>query len=833
MTQTVQGIDQAAASLYTLVLDVGGMKCAGCVRAVEHRLLRYPGVTGAVVNLLTEVAAVECTSAIQIDTLALAQHLTTAGFPTQLRHDTRTEKIGRSPAIAFPELNSKTGQQPLQESRQQLWRVAIAASLVVISGLGHLNALTWINVPGFDNLWFHWGLATLALIGPGRTILIAGWQGARHGNPNMNTLVGLGTLAAYLTSCAAFWYPSLGWECFFDEPVMLVGAIVLGRALEQRAKHQALSALRSLLALQPQIARLITDPKHDQTLRAGVNSSEAGLSLNLDPKLTIELPVEQVKIGEWLQVLPGEAIPVDGEVVWGQTTVNESMLTGEPLPVAKQPGDLLTAGTLNQSGAVVLQATRTGRDTTLAHIITLVETAQTRKAPVQQLADRVAGYFTYVVIAIAILVFTFWYGIGTHLWSDVMTMNAGQFPLAISLSAHHAHATATTPLLLSLKLAIAVLVVSCPCALGLATPMAILVGTGMGAEQGLLIRGGDALERIRQIDTVIFDKTGTLTTGHPVLSDCLVLASEPLTAFQPHVDAAETLLQIAATVELGTTHPLATAILQKATDSKLSLLAGQAFHTQPGLGVSATVQEQTVLLGNRDWLRLQNIEIDSEAQNQAEVLEKAHKTVVFVALSGRLVGIMAVADTLRSESAATIATLKAMKLHVMLMTGDRREPAQSYAQAIGLREAEMIAEVRPDGKAAAIAELQSQGRNVAMVGDGINDAPALAQANVGIALHSGTDVAMETADIILMGDRLTDVVRSIQLGRATFNKIHQNLLWAFAYNIVGIPLAAGAFLPSVGLSLNPAAAGVMMSLSSIGVMINSLSLRRLPLNNVA
>lgn len=791
-------IAQPSTNPETITLNVGGMKCAGCVKVVEQQLSQCDGVVSASVNLVTEVATVEGQPGI-VDSEALAQKLTDAGFPSQLRQPLRgsTNPGETNPTEEFAE------KQRL-ENQQQTKRVAIAGVLLLLSGIGHLHQLGWAYLPGLSNIWFHAGLATIALVGPGRAILADGWRGLRRNAPNMNTLVGLGTLTAYTASLVALLFPQLGWECFFDEPVMLVGFILLGRTLEQRARGRAASAFRALVALQPTTARLIGDPAIN-----GVGQSGS------------EIPVDRVQVGEWLQVLPGERIPVDGEVVAGQTTVNESMLTGEPIPVTKQPGDFVAAGTLNQSGAIALKTTRTDKDTTLAQIIALVEAAQTRKAPIQHLADTVAGYFTYGVMTIATLTFLFWYFIGTQVWTDVLSPAQEGMGHAHSMVQHLMPLTQTvyhtSPLMLSLKLAIAVLVIACPCALGLATPTAILVGSGIGAERGLLIRGGDVLEKVHRLKTVVFDKTGTLTTGNPVVTDCLPL-QENLTA--------NALLQIAATVESGARHPLAVAIQQQAQQQELSLLSAQNFLTKPGSGVSAEVMGQLVVLGTGDWLTQQGIAIDQLAADQAQALAGAGKTVVYVAVDGSLAGIIAAKDSLRPDAQTTVQRLQQQGLRVMLLTGDRQSAANAIAHSLNLTDENVLAEVKPDGKAAAIAQLQAQGCQVAMVGDGINDAPALAQADIGISLHSGTDVAIETAEIVLMRDRLTDVVESIQLSRATFNKIRQNLFWAFAYNILGIPLAAGLLLPSLGIVLSPATAGAMMAFSSVSVVTNSLLLRR-------
>ncbi|MEH2165282.1 MAG: heavy metal translocating P-type ATPase [Nostoc sp.] len=804
--------------LEKIILDVGGMKCAGCVNAVERQLTQHPGVKSACVNLATEVAVVESEIGA-IDADALAQRLTAVGFPTQPRKANGI--AGEISTLPNP------AERQRREMRSSLWQLAIAAVLLILSGSGHFGNLGSSVLPVLNNIWFHCGLATIALLIPGRPILVDGWLGWRRNAPNMNTLVGLGTLTAYIASLVALLFPQLGWECFFDEPVMMLGFILLGRTLEQQARGRAAAAFRKLLALQPLLARLIANPE-----KAGMGSS------------SVEIPAEQVRVGECLQVLPGDKIPVDGEVVVGQTTVDESMLTGEAVPVIKKPGDMVTGGTLNQSGAIAIQATRTGSDTTLAQIVALVEAAQTRKAPVQKLADTVAGYFTYGVLTASLLTFVFWYFFGTHIWTDI-TMSGG-----MEMMSHAHHSSLPTPhsaLLVSLKLAIAVMVVACPCALGLATPTAILVGTAMGAERGLLIKGGDVLERIHQLNTVVFDKTGTLTTGNPIVTDCLLIEEMRneewgVGSSEPHslLPTRYSLIQLAAAVESGTHHPLAKAIQQEAQQQQLSIPEAVDFHTEPGLGVSAVVEDTVVLLGNWEWLSWHGIAINETAQQVVQDLATDGKTVVCVAIGGTLAGLIGVSDTLRSDARSTIDKLRQMGLRVMLLSGDRKEAASAIAKQLGLDSADVIAGVPPAKKAAAIQSLQLEGTRgqgdketkktphsvVAMVGDGINDAPALSQADVGIALHSGTDVAMETAEIILMRDRLNDVVESIQLSRATFNKIRQNLFWAFAYNTLGIPLAAGVLFPSLGFVLNPSGAAALMAFSSVSVVTNSILLRR-------
>ena len=773
-----------------IVLDIGGMKCASCVKSVEKQLTQYPGVKSACVNLATGLAMLESDVGV-VDPQVLANKLTSIGFPSKPRTSdgTRIEtgEIGQS-----------------QYVKSAWYNFLIAGILLIASGIGHFATFP----PGFlHNIWFHFGLATTALLFPGRHILADGWLSWRRNTPNMNSLVGLGILTAYTASLVALFFPQMGWECFFDEPVMILGFILLGKTLEQQARGKASYAFKHLLALQPQNARLIADPQ----------ASKSGI-------VAVEIPASQVKVGEYLQVLPGEKIPVDGEVVSGQTIVDASMLTGESIPTERLMGDSVTGGTINQSGTIIIRATHTGKDTNLAHIISLVEAAQMRKAPAQKLADMVAGYFSYGVIAASILTFIFWYFFGTHVWQDIThnatmkmvdTLSHQQSPLGISSPKI---VSQYSGLILSLKLAIAVMVVACPCALGLATPTAILVGTAMGAEMGLLIKGGDVLEKVHHLSAVVFDKTGTLTTGQPKVTDCL-----PITSAETLGPTA--LLKLAAAVEVGTSHPLATAIQTAAKEKELTLPCATEFKTIPGLGISAIVDGSLVLLGKWEWLQERGITIPKVAEEQAVLLAKSGKTVVGVAMDDSFIGIIAVRDILRKDAQHTVAKLQNMGLRVVLLSGDRQEAANVIGKKIGLDVEDIIAGVPAIEKAITIKKLQ-QSYTVAMIGDGINDAPALSQADIGITLKSGTDIAMETAEIILMSDRLTDVVSSIQLSRATFNKIRQNIFWAFAYNILSIPLAAGILLPITGFSLSPTGAAGLMAFSSVSVVTNSLFLRR-------
>ena len=805
----------AEAATNTIVLDIAGMKCAGCVGAVEKHLLAEMGVKSASVNLLTGVAAILVEPATTTAEV-LASKLTTKGFPSQPRTLAQTENRSDRRQAKYA-----------QESKQILWQLITAGILLGLSAVGHFAQPDHTQMHHgqsvLNNFWWHWGFATLAIVFPGRAILLDGWRSLWYGNPNMNTLVGLGTIASYTASLVALLMPNLGWECFFEEPVMIIGFITLGRTLEQQAKHRAANAFDRLLSLQPTIARLVSpDPERPQP---------------------IEIPVEQVKIGEYLRVLPGEKIPTDGVIRWGETTIDESLITGESIPVLKQLGDVVIAGTVNQSGAISIEVTRTGDDTTLAQIIALVESAQTRKAPVQKFADTVAGYFTYGVIAIATLTFLFWYFIGTQ--------NPNLDPPISSL----------TPL----KAAIAVMVVACPCALGLATPTAILVGTGIGAEAGLLIKGGDVLETVHRLDTVVFDKTGTLTEGKPQVTDILtaddirvsqrlkpplVMQSPPtrtnigLLPLDENIISSTELLQLAAAAESVTNHPLAVAIQQEATRLGLTIPVVLNSQTAAGLGVYAEVQmtgdtlhgKYQVIVGNQNCLTAKGLEVSEEWLVAAEKLTVAGKTVMYVAIdeklpsTSKIVGIIGVTDRLRLDAIETVKQLQQKGLRVVLLTGDRAPVANLIAAELGI--VDIYSEILPQDKARIIQSLQmpdsSSGipHKVAMIGDGINDAPALAQADVGIAMNAGTDVAIEVADIILMRDRLLDVVYSIELSTKTFTKIRQNLFWAAIYNLLGIPAAAGLlYWFGWGAMLSPSAAGAMMALSSVSVVTNSLLLR--------
>jgi len=787
-----QSIATASSTLQSscLTLAIAGMKCAGCVATVEKRLLACDGVKAASVNLLTEKATVVYGGESLPQDLApqLIEAIAKAGFAAEL--------INKGDRPSFRHNSPKN-------SSQNSWfgltkEIAIPASLVILAIVGHLGLIGVADLPLLGNMYAHWLVSTIALGWIGRPIWWDGLKSLWYRAPNMNSLVGLGTISAYLASTIALFVPQLNWQCFFEEPVMLLGFVLLGQALLERAKGKASSAIHALMELQPANARLLVS--------------------STDGDLQVPMAVEDLQVGDRIVVWAGEKIPVDGEIIGGGSSVDESMLTGESSPVAKQLGARVTGGTLNLTGAITVQVLQTGSETTLARIVSLVESAQASKAPIQYLADRVAGYFAYSVMAIAALTFLTWYGL---LHAEIV---------------------------FSLKLAIAVLVVACPCALGLATPTAIMVGTGIGAEKGILIKGGASLEKIDQLSAVIFDKTGTLTTGKPEVTDVitndLIVFGRKLieqTTFKSMVAEREVpasalrLLQLAASAETGANHILGAATIAKAQELNIELLPTQSSQIVAGCGVEAILTTGAeILVGNSAWLRDRQVEISSEMLARSQNLAEFGKTPIFVATEFTdplgvsklgLVGIIAMRDRLKPEAPEVIRQLEAMGLQVWMLTGDHQATAKAIANQLGIPPERAIAEVKPDGKAATVMKLIAEGQRVAMVGDGVNDAPALASATIGIALSSGTDVAMETADIVLMRHDISDVVPAIELSRATFSKIRQNLFWAFAYNTLAIPVAAGILYPSFGISLNPTIAGLAMAFSSVSVVLSSLSLR--------
>ena len=709
-------------------LAISGMTCATCVGRVEHALAAVPGVTRAEVNLATERATVEGPSGL-LHPAALIEAVRDAGYDaTLLTGDAAQTRAAEQIEAA--------------RVRRLLWHLLIAAVLTVPLSL----SMVGIMIPA----WLALLLATPVQLGIGARFYVAGWKAVRVGTGNMDLLVALGTSAAFAYS--VFLVASGSHQpTYFEAAAVVITLVLLGRWLELRARRATGDAIRALLALRPETARVERD---------GVE---------------IELPAEAVVEGDVVVIRPGERFPVDGRIFTGESQADESLLTGESLPVDKRPGDTVTGGAINGSGLLRVRATAVGADSTLSRIIALVEGAQSRKAPVQRLVDRVAAVFVPIVLGCALLALLGWW------------LLAGNF--AGGLIA-----------------AVSVLVIACPCALGLATPTALMAGTGAAARAGILIRDAVALEQARQLDTVVLDKTGTLTVGHPEVSEILPGALEP-----------EALLSLAAAAQAGSEHPLARAILGRAAASGLTLPAPEAFQSLPGLGLTAIVNGRRIAIGNRALL--QQHEVANALDAAAISLEQQGRTVMFVAAlePPALIGAIAVTDPVRPTAAAAIRRLHAMHISTVLLTGDNQRTAAAVAAQLGV--SRLRAEVLPQDKAAEIASLQRDGQRVAMVGDGVNDAPALAQADLGIAMGTGADVAIQAAGITLMRPDPVLVADAIAISRATQRKIRQNLFWAFAYNVVGIPLAM------LGL-LNPMIAGAAMAFSSVSVVSNALLLRR-------
>ena len=734
-----------------LDLPVRGMHCAACVGKVERALRSVPGVVDASVNLATERARVNLgprPPALPELRAAVAA----AGYAIP-------EDVAVTPASRAREQADRT--REISRLQVKLVVGAVLSLPVLLGGMPDLFPWTpaWLRSP-----WLLWLLTTPVQFWVGGQFHLAFLRELRHRSTSMNTLVSIGTSAAYFFSVAVILWPhafmAAGAMPYFEASALLMTFLVLGRWLEARARGGTSEAIRRLVALQPRSARL-TGPGGDR-----------------------DVPIAEVVPGDVLRVRPGERIPVDGLVVAGASSVDESMLTGESLPVEKGPGAAVVAGAVNRTGTFTFQATRVGRDTVLAQIVRLVEEAQGSKAPIQRLADRVASVFVPVVLAIAALTFGAW-----MLWGPAPTF-------------FHA-----------LTNAVGVLVIACPCALGLATPTAVMVATGRGAQLGVLIRSAEVLETLRAVDTVVLDKTGTLTAGRPEVTDLV-----PAPGADP-----DHALALAAAVEQGSEHPLAAAIVAAAKARGLALPAVREFQAEPGHGVEALGEDGRILLGNRRLMESRGAEVDA-LRDAAERLAGEGKSVVYVALAGEVRALIAVADVLRPEAAGAVAALRTLGLEVIMLSGDAWRTAEAIARQAGIER--VHAEVLPEQKAAEVTRLQAGGRLVAMVGDGINDAPALAQADVGLAMSSGTDVAIEAADVTLMRDDPRGVVTAIELSRRTMRVVKQNLGWAFGYNLVLVPVAAGMLYPIWGLQLSPILAGLAMALSSVSVVANSLRLGR-------
>jgi P-type Cu+ transporter len=741
------------AKVEKVTLPIRGMTCAACVGRVERALGSVRGVVHAGVNFATERASVEYLPE-EVTLRELKKVVEEAGYEVL---EIKEEDIVEKERVA----------REVEISKLRLKFVTGAALLAPILALMYGAPLfeRW-GLSRQANFFIQFLLATPVQFWVGRQFYVGFWKAAKHRTSDMNTLIAIGTSAAYLYSLVVTFAPhlimvqGLMMDVYFDTSAAIIVLILLGRFLEARAKGRTSEAIKKLIGLQPKTARVIR------------NGTET------------DIPVGEVGSGDIVVVRPGEKIPVDGMVKEGYSSVDESMITGESLPVEKKAGDKVIGATINKTGSFKFEATRVGKDTVLAQIVRLVQEAQGSKPPIARLADVIASYFVPVVIGIAVVTFIIWLLFGP--------------------------APALTYAFLNF---IAVLIIACPCSLGLATPTSIMVGTGKGAENGILIRGAEALETAYQLTTVVLDKTGTLTKGKPSVTDIVETANY----------GKEEILTLAASAEKGSEHPLGEAIVEKARDEGLRLLDSTEFQAVTGQGIEARVDSKKILLGNLKLMEEKGILLDG-LRGRAEALSEQGKTSMFLAIGGRAAGILAVADTLKEDSKEAVAALHRMGLEVVMLTGDHEKTAKAIAREIGIDR--VVAEVLPEMKAEEVKRLQKDGKKVAMVGDGINDAPALAQADVGIAIGTGTDVAIESSDITLMGGDLRGIVTAIALSRATIRNIKQNLFWAFAYNTILIPVAAGILFPFFGILLNPIFAAGAMAFSSVTVVSNALRLRR-------
>ncbi|MFC1942476.1 heavy metal translocating P-type ATPase [Chloroflexota bacterium] len=765
-----QILENEEAGKKKISLGVSGMTCASCVGHVEKALKALEGVNSVNVNLATEKATVEYDPAV-IEVADIRQAVESAGYGI------RSEKVDET--FMESDAGSSAARQETSILRKKLIVSGVIGIYMFLIMISELTGGAWLP-SYFGNKYLLWALATPVQFW-------AGWQfykgllaGLRHKTANMNTLIAVGTSVAYVYSIAAILFPDFiaaggrGAHVYFETSVLIIALILLGRFLEARAKGQTSEAIKKLMGLQAKTARVVR------------NGEEA------------DIPVDEVQAGDIVIVRPGEKVPVDGRITEGYSSVDESMITGESIPVEKNTGDGVIGATINKTGSFRFEATKVGKETALAQIINLVEEAQGSKAPIQRLADIISAYFVPAVIVTATITFIVWLFIGP--------------------------APALTFALLN---AVAVLIIACPCALGLATPTAIMVGTGKGAENGVLIRSAESLETAHKIKVIILDKTGTLTQGQPTVTD-IVAAS----GFSD-----ETLLSLAASAERGSEHPLGEAIVTAAREKNLTLSSATEFNAIPGYGIESLINGQKVVLGNLKLIQERGLHLN-ELESKAAQLSEEGKTPMFVSIDSEVAGIIAVADTLKPGSKETVSRLQRLGLSVVMLTGDNKRTAEAIAKQAGIDD--VLAEVLPEHKAREVKRLQEEGKVVAMVGDGINDAPALAQANVGIAIGTGTDVAMEAADITLMGGDLRGLVTAISLSKRTMRTVKQNLFWAFAYNTVLIPVAAGILYIFFGQSgtpeglrfffgdygfLNPVLAALAMAASSITVVSNSLRLR--------
>lgn len=741
----------------TLQVQLRGMSCAGCASAIEKAIRAVPGVVDCNVNFGAEQATVKYNpKAANLEKIQGA--VVEAGYA----------------ASPLPEMGSQEDDVEtaarLVEKQDLTRKIVVGAIISILLVVGSLPAMTGLHLPLIP-IWLHNPWVQLVLTAPvqfwcGQSFYRGAWKALKRRAADMNTLIALGTSAAYFYSLFATVFPGffeaqdLAPDVYYETAAIVITLILLGRLLENRARGQTSEAIRKLIGLQARDARVI---------RAGQE---------------IDVPIAEVTAGDVILVRPGEKIPVDGEVISGASTVDESMVTGESLPVKKQLGDEVIGATINKTGSFKFRATRVGKDSFLAQIVQLVQQAQGSKAPIQRLADQVTAWFVPGVIASAIATFVIWFN-------------------------------ATGNLSLALITTVEVLIIACPCALGLATPTSVMVGTGKGAENGILIKGAESLELAHKIQTILLDKTGTLTQGKPAVTDFVTVHG---TKNQNELK----LLLLAASVERNSEHPLAEAIVKYAQGQEVDLAEAQKFEAIAGSGVQGIVADRLVQIGTQRWL--DELGIDTQLlQTHKAAWEASGKTAVWIAVDGEMEGLIGIADTLKPSSAATVKALQRLGLEVVMLTGDNRSTAEAIAQKVGITRVE--AEVRPDQKADLVQALQAEGKVVAMVGDGINDAPALAQADVGIAIGTGTDVAIAASDITLISGDLQGIITAIQLSRATIRNIRQNLFFAFIYNVVGIPIASGILYPFFGWLLNPIIAGAAMAFSSVSVVTNALRLR--------
>ena len=748
LTQAIEDLGYQVRS-DTAILPIRGMTCAACVNSLERGLRKTPGVLSASVNLATSRGTVTYVASV-INSQGLKKVIEDLGYevPELASLDGDTEE--------------KSRQHDMEVLRQKFLVGAVLSGLVMVGSMPEL--VPWWPAALTDH-YLLWALTTPVQFWVGWPFLRGFGKALRHGTADMNTLVTVGTMSAYLYSVGvtlAPWFFNVNGihvGVYFDTAAVLITLIVLGRWLEAKARGRTSEAIKRLVGLQPRTARVRRDD------------------------MEIDLPIHEVMLGDLVVVRPGEKVPVDGVVREGHSSIDESMLTGESLPIEKVPGASVVGASLNKTGTFIFEATRVGKETVLAQIIQLVESAQGSKAHIQRVADRIAAVFVPIVVGIALVAFAVWSLFGPE----------PSFTYALSNF-------------------MAVLLIACPCALGLATPTAIMVGTGRGAEEGILFKSAESLETAHRIQTVVFDKTGTLTRGEPAVTEIVT------------VDGTDRydLVRFAAAAEWGSEHPLGKAVVQKAKDLAISVPPIQDFEAIPGYGVRAQVEGHLIRLGNRQFLLDHGIVLNG-LEKEAERLAQEGQTPMYVASGDSALGIIAMADMLKPSARNAVEALQTMGLDVIMITGDHAQTATAIARQIGFDH--VLAEVLPQDKAAQIKRLQAEGRAVAMVGDGINDAPALAQADVGIALGTGTDVAIETADIALLRDDLMGVPKAIRLSHRTIRIIRQNLFWAFFYNASLIPVAAGVLYPFSGLLLNPMFAGAAMAFSSVSVVINSLRLR--------